>query len=264
MRTLSCALFAAVLATPAMAADVPQAVEPLAPVPVTLPFSWTGFYVGVNAGAAIDGSDVSNRLGGSFLTSPDAAAYQRQYPGSLGSGSTGFTGGGLLGYNWQFSNFVLGGEADINYAGIDSSSSRAFALTAPFVGNESQRYGLRSDWFGTVRARAGFAWDSLLIYGTGGLAYGDVRASARQTETQGGVTTFDWSGASSDTKVGWTAGAGIEYALDDNWIIGAEYLHVDLGRSRFAMPDAGGSAFTMTGRADAKFDVVRATVKYKF
>jgi outer membrane immunogenic protein len=262
MRTLSCALVAAVLAAPAMAADVPQAVEP--PAPVTLPFNWTGFYVGLDAGAAINGSDVGNHLGGSFLTSPNTAAYQQQYPGSLGSGSTGFTGGGLIGYNWQVSNFVIGAEADINYAGIDSTSSRAFSLAAPFTGNESQRYGLRSEWFGTVRARAGFAWDSLLIYGTGGLAYGDLRASARQTENQGGPTTFDWSGATSDTKVGWTAGAGIEYAVNSNWIIGAEYLHVDLGRSTFAMPEAGGSGFTMTGRADARFDVVRGTLKYKF
>lgn len=232
----------------------------MAPAPA---YDWTGFYVGLNAGAAFGGADMNNKVTGDFLTSVDAIPYQDQYQGSMGADATSFTGGALLGYNWQINSFLLGVETDFNYAGLDSNRKRTYDLTTPFVGTEEQRFDSEVNWFGTARLRMGFLLsDQFLLYGTGGLAYGNVDAKFHQTES----SLFEWKGSDSSTQVGWTLGGGGEYAFDNNWSVGAEYLYVDLGSFDFNAPNigTGNPDYTMKAKADTSFSVARATLKYKF
>jgi len=175
--------------TSAFAADLaPQPVEPAAPV-VAPVYNWTGFYAGLHAGAFIGQGKV------------DAAKFD----------GTGFIGGVHAGYNAQFDGgFVVGLETDIDY----SSFSKSKTVTDGVV---VARAKFKNEWQGSTRARIGYAFDNILPYITGGVAYGDQKVSIA------GV------GSNSDTRVGWTAGAGVEYAIDQNWLVRGEARYVDLG-----------------------------------
>ena len=180
----------------ASAADIvrPRPAPP-APAYVQPPFSWTGFYVGINGG-------------GGFGTSEFAAP--------LSSGSFDVSGGlvgGTLGYNWQTGPWVVGLEGDIDWSSIRGSSGCGIGLSCE----------TRNDWLGTFRGRLGYAMGSFLPYVTGGLAVGDVKTS---------VTGFD---DTNDTQAGWTVGAGIEASLSGPWSAKVEYLYVDLGDSSTAL-----------------------------
>ena len=130
-----------------------------------------------------------------------------------------------------------------------------------------------ANWWGTLRGRMGFAADNWLFYGTGGLAWGAIDASARIDYCFDVDCNTGWTarGSESETLVGWTAGAGIEYGWD-NWTFGAEYLYVDLGSTDFDHNYAlnGGVSLptdvAVSGNADVdyQFSVVRATAKLKF
>jgi outer membrane immunogenic protein len=170
---------------------------------------------------------------------------------------TVFTAGGLIGYNWQMESVVVGLEADINWLNFEKNRHRNFE----FDGNDIHTHlELESSYFGTVRGRLGWAADNVLLYATGGLAYGGVEAEGRV------VLNHDdsWRGDTSETNWGWTIGGGVEYAFD-NFIIGAEYLYVDLGDADFDFDNH--SAFPDTdigGNVDVAFSVLRATAKFKF
>jgi outer membrane immunogenic protein len=105
----------------------------------------------------------------------------------------------------------------------------------------------------------GFAADNFLFYGTGGLAYGKIQADGRISDNLGD----SWKGTASTTDWGWTLGAGAEYAFDQDWIVGAEYLYVDLGSTDFNI-NSNHVNEKANGNVNAAFSVVRATVKYKF
>src|ERR1700727_2738060 len=170
----------------AQAADLPTRKEAPAPVFVPPPFTWTGFYIGLNAGGIWpSGSrnasifDPDSAFDGGFLTS--------SFPGGLGSQSAGFIGGGQAGYNWQTGAFVLGVETDFDGTTLSKSFNN---VGTPFIDPFVAR-NLRNDfftvngknsltWLGTTRGRVGYVVtpdNRLMIYGTGGAAYGggDVR-----------------------------------------------------------------------------------------
>src|SRR3954453_17034692 len=128
MRMMAAAGLVFVATMSVHAEDLSPAASELV-APAAFPFTWSGFYAGVNAGAAFNNSSVANKLGGEFVTDPFAADYEAQYPGVLSADDTAFTGGGELGANWQFHMFVLGAEADINYLGLDESQNDVFTLT---------------------------------------------------------------------------------------------------------------------------------------
>lgn len=140
---------------------------------------------------------------------------------------SGIVGGVEGGYNWQRGAFVLGAEADIQLSGADDTIS-------PFE--------FSNLWFGTVRARAGVALNNVLLYGTGGLSYGDLRAELfNLTETH--------------TTVGWVAGAGVEVAFNPSWSVKAEWLYLQLS-------DA---TFSLTGTSNGfGGDILRVGVNYHF
>ena len=189
--------------------------------------SWSGFYVGVSAGAGwgsvskesvfiapvppFDASDVS---------SVSSTASRRL-------NASGFLGGVQGGYNWQSGPIVFGVEGDLEATGADDRF-------APWK--------FSNPWFGTVRGRVGYAFNNILLYGTGGLAFGELRGEA-----------FGLS--ESYTNAGWTAGVGAEFGLAQNWSVKVEYLYVDLSDSRF----------NITGVQNGyQFGTLRAGVNYHF
>ena len=239
-KVLLSTVFAAT-AGAAVAADLPSTKGP-APFVAPPVFTWTGFYVGLNAGGQFGTSNarlvvpaivngVANNINATATTIAVGA----------GNGSidpTGFTGGLTVGYNWQMNSLVFGVEGDINYSGL-SGNRTGLGTAGGFQGTATDR--IRTNWFGTVRARLGFAADRALFYVTGGAAFTDAQFSR----------SLDWTfndlcpaspiaGAGVRCHVGsvrfntgWTVGGGIEYAFTNNWTAKAEYLYSDFGSRSF-------------------------------
>jgi outer membrane immunogenic protein len=203
----------------------------VAPAPPACDFNWTGFYAGFNAGYGWGSADTH------FHPLPDAVSFNDLEPIRLGSvDPSGFIGGGQIGYNFQWNWLVLGAEGDFQGADMEGSqrSSPIIDITgapasggSPPIGPDSFLFAHeRTQWFGTARGRIGFApLCRLMIYGTGGLAVGNVDYSAN-TNYDNGVT---YPVSFTKTKVGWTVGGGLEYALSHHWSLKAEYLYYDLG-----------------------------------
>jgi outer membrane immunogenic protein len=233
----------------ASAADLPARAAPpvFAAVPV---FTWTGFYVGGNLGWGWRDDDNETVV----LTGPGIPAG---LVGTLNfdNGNDGnFTGGGQIGYNYQIGSFVIGAEADIQW--IDTDDNNAVFVAGPgntglFVPGEFED---SSDWWGTVRLRAGVAFDRFLVYATGGLAY-------------------------TDNNTGWAAGGGVEWALPVNWFnasavtLGLEGLWVSIdqdedndGRIGTFTPVGGPpvDVFLPLGNDEQEFFVARAKLNFKF
>jgi len=235
-----------------------KALPPSAP-----PYNWTGFYAGVNAGYGWGNTNTD------FNFLPSAAAFG-QAPFSIKMNPAGFVGGGQAGYNYQSGIWVFGLEADISYADIKSSGSNNVLLLFPGPGVNAGAFALanqKMDWFGTVRPRLGVTpIDRLLVYATGGLAYGHVGYSAL---TQFPATPpIQYTGSDSATKAGWAAGGGTEWAIAQSWTVKAEYLYYDLGSTTIIAPSQF-PAFTALGfvvqnKFETRGSIVRAGLNYKF
>jgi outer membrane immunogenic protein len=227
---------------PAAAADIgrfPTKAPVAAPTPVQ---NWTGLYVGGNAGYSWGHTDLDYSFGAlpAFNSTLD--------PNS-------FLAGGQIGYNWQLGSFVVGVEGDVAWR--HGSDAAAVTLNNGF--GDFATFNTEQNWVGTLRPRFGFAANNWLIYGTAGLAVGGFKHS--YAETRPGVAAR--VAADSDTKAGWTAGAGVEYALTHQWSLGVEYLYMDFGSSTLSQP-ATGPVPPSAANFDDKSHVVRAKVNYKF
>ena len=222
-----------VMSGAASAADLPTSKgAPMAPVVYAPVFTWTGFYVGLNAGYGF-----TNNRDVTFYSSTGAV-----FTSTSRNNDGGFVGGGQIGYNWQFGQIVAGVEADIQYADLGGKNN-GFAPIFTSRGNSS-------NYFGTVRGRVGYAFDRALIYVTGGLAYGDV-----------GNNGF---GNNDDTKVGYALGGGLEYAFTPNWTAKIEGLYVNIDRGNRTTFIAGTPSYTVVSGKNNDFGVVRAGLNYKF
>jgi outer membrane immunogenic protein len=263
-------LAVAASAVSASAADLPARAYTKAPAMVAPIYNWTGFYVGLNAGGAWNESNpttttVFSPTGYFAATSPPAIGIV----GNQNINRSGFTGGVTGGYNWQVSNAVLGIEADFNYFGVRGSATGTGIYPCCVLNTFTVNSSVSTDWLATVRGRVGFlATPALLLYGTGGLAVANVKANYLFTDN---FATANESASISETRLGWTAGAGAEYALLNGWSIKAEYLYVDLGRASATSTNLitnGGtiawptSAFTHT--VDLRSNIGRVGINYKF
>jgi outer membrane immunogenic protein len=222
----SVAGFAIGLASAVSAADLPIYTK-APPVPV---YSWTGFYTGVDIGYAWKDPTVS------FSPNDPTAAKALSGIGSISFNDKGVFGGADVGYNWQFTRYWLAGlETDFNASSIEGSGSvaNAFAINADRSAAGQMAVDQEILWFGTVRARAGWLpTDNLLLYGTGGFAYGKVSEAAilGVVPTKGPGAPFTYYGSSDRIATGWTAGAGAEYRVPGtNASFKLEYLFVNLG-----------------------------------
>jgi outer membrane immunogenic protein len=225
--------------------------------------SWTGLYGGVNGGGAFGNTtgalNTFTRTPGTDFTGAVAAGGT---PRNLGAKHNGGFGGAQLGHNWQIGDWVFGVETDIQGADIGNTSTTNFGGGAgiqPSVSTGRDHI----DWFGTLRGRAGITVDQVLFYGTAGLAYGGVKSSATNIFTPAGAGVF--AGTNNSTRVGWAAGAGVEWAFAPSWTVKGEYLHVDLGSTNVTIADPihFPNAFA-TYQFNHAFDTVRVGVNYRF
>jgi outer membrane immunogenic protein len=236
----------ALFAGSASAADLaPQAAEPVAPV-VTL-YNWTGPYVGLHAGYGW-GRENDNQSG-LFPPSEAGPPPQEPQPTLLRADKfnmNGFVGGAHLGYNYQIEQFVIGAEADLDYADLKGSHNYAYSGVA------TGRLRMKSEWQGSLRLRAGYAIDNLLLYGTGGLAFANGKLS-----DSGLLSGAPYASSSSNTHLGWTIGLGAEYAFTQNWIGRAEVRYTDFQKKGYD---------TANGRVKAGWHQTTATlgISYKF
>lgn len=227
-------------------------------------FTWTGFYVGINGGGGWGNGDTT------FRPLPDQARFPELNSTKLKSDLDGGFGGGQIGFNWQTGKFVFGVEAD--FQGGDVGGDRTIrpipadlALTTPNGPGTFLRTEQDLNWFGTARGRIGFApICKLLIYGTGGLAYGNADYKAETNFAADGGPIFRTS--HDDTNVGWTVGGGLEYAINKHWTVKAEYLYIDLNNeSRTVNPNSPNFApLQVRNSWDTEMHTVRAGLNFKF
>lgn len=227
----------------AYAADAIVYNEP-APVVVVDTFSWTGGYVGVNAGYA------GGKLGTDFNSEFSGQTFESD---SIKQNLNGFIGGIQAGYNWQHDQLVFGLETDIQGTSMKKTSD-----TGPYWLTDANNYAhieKKITWLGTTRARVGYLpTERLLAYVTAGVAYGGVKTNITEYS---GVDS-----SASKTKFGYAVGAGLEYALNANWTIKGEYLYADLGNTKQQVYENSGT----TEFAKSKFhaNIVRVGLNYKF
>ncbi|MDF2995272.1 MAG: porin [Xanthobacteraceae bacterium] len=282
-----------ILSAPALAADMSYPVK--APAPVVIPvFSWTGFYIGANVGYGGDKfrypfhafADRYTRGGDAVAVNAEAFGEPQNLPqgfeladsfdlkGAFDLTSSGFFGGGQIGYNYQFENsWVVGVEADFQWSGIEGELSGNANLFEDdeLLGGVNFSAGSEVEWFGTIRARLGYAWDRVFLYGTGGAAYGKVKSHGSFTIFNGEGDEESISASKSDTNWGWTIGAGLEYAITDHWTFKTEYLYVDLGKQNlFKAQDEGqigDNNYLVVGAkidVETQFHTIKAGLNYKW
>jgi len=233
-RIFFSAAFIIVAATPTFAADIPMKAPVAAPV-VAPVMSWNGFYIGLDGGGAWGKAQVTHSpfVPATGLAFPvDAAALTAAASPDLKA--NGWTFGGHIGYNWQFSsNWLIGLEADISYFRLRGSSSGTFPFPSTLPGGVlgpptltfNMATSVSTDWLFTARPRLGvILGDSLLAYATGGVAVTNAKVTQTSAAVMGTINA-----ATDDNRVGWVVGGGLEYALSRNWSIRAEYLHLDFG-----------------------------------
>ena len=250
--------------TGAGAADLAARPYTKAPPAVVEVYNWTGFYIGANVGYSWGRSDDSVLISRFATGFPlNAAAGRNDVNGAIG--------GGQIGYNWQLTNWLVGLEADIQASGERGSLGFTCLACADDGTNITSVVTQRLNWFGTVRGRAGFlVTPSILLYGTGGFAYGEVQTGGSITGNNiaGNPVTALFPGTSS-TRTGWTAGAGIEGRITGNWTAKLEYLYMDLG-SVSAGPIATTILVPVRTNAGASYtssftdNIVRVGVNYRF
>jgi outer membrane immunogenic protein len=215
----------------AQAADLPPARRPaaVAPVPYAPPvYNWSGFYVGGNLGAGFADSSWTDPFTGAHNT----------------FNKTGFIGGGQVGANWQINALVLGIEGDFDWTGLKGSGHDS-------VGNTINT---NTQWTSTVTGRAGVAFDRLLVYGKGGVAFAHDNDSLNDI--------FGSTASASATRTGWTAGAGLEYAFAPNWSAKMEYDYLGFGSETLNLPTAGFS--TYNSNASLNVQEVKAGINFRF
>lgn len=227
-------------------------------------WTWTGFYFGGNAGYGWGNADTN------FDPLPDPVTFVDLEPTRLNPDPSGFIGGGQIGYNWQaWKWLVLGIETDFQGTDIEGHDTRSpiFDIFGVSEGVDTFLSAHeRIQWFGSTRGRIGIApWCRVLIYGTGGVAYGNVDY-ASDTDFANGTSYQD---KFSTTKVGWAAGGGLEYGIGRHWTVRVEYLHYDLGSESRTLPQLfddvrTGTIFFVHNRFDTDGNIVRGAFNFKF
>ncbi len=220
----------------ALAADLqwPQ------PAPIQAPPNWTGFYAGLNAGAAF----------GASRTAFSIAGFE---PPSFDTSLSGAIGGAETGYDWQTGGLVLGLAADLEASGLQGR--RTAPCIPPLCGAFAASYTQTVPWFGTVRPRIGYALGNWLLYATGGYAF--ARLDTDASAAFGPFYAVDNRGEMRD---GWTLGGGAEIEFAPHWSAKIEYLYLDLGSSTttfLASPP-------ISSASHLDFSLIRAGLDYRF
>jgi outer membrane immunogenic protein len=214
-----------------LAADLPPRAAPAPYVPAAYAptvYNWTGFYIGGHAGGGFANSSWSDPFTGANNT----------------FNNSGFLGGGQVGANVQFNALVLGAEGDFSWTNLKGSGTDS-------IGNAINT---NTNWTSTITGRVGVAFDRLLAYGKGGVAFAQDQSSLTDLGGNTANTTL--------TRTGWTAGGGLEYALDNHWSARVEYDYLGFGSQplNFTTPVLG----PITSNATLNVQEVKAGINFRF
>jgi outer membrane immunogenic protein len=214
----------------AEAADLPAARMPAAAPMIYAPpvYNWTGFYVGGNVGGGFANSNWTDPFGAANNTFSDNS----------------FIGGGQIGFNYQFNWLVVGLEGDFDWTGLKGSGKDSFGNTIT----------TKTEWTSTVTGRVGAAFDRLLVYAKGGVAFAQDQSSLNDV--------FGGSASTNLTRTGWTAGAGLEYALAQNWTAKVEYDYLGFGSQALTLSTPNIAPYV--ANASLNVQEVKAGINYKF
>jgi outer membrane immunogenic protein len=278
------------IGTPAFAADMAVKAPPVAPAPV---LTWTRFYGGIQFGGGWSDEAVNLSPNDPFAAALLSGSFgpniilpgQQPLPNGIQVPQNGPVGGFEAGYNWQAGpNWVLGLETDFSGSGLSGHASTSILLAGATVFTQTTTAQQSTDWYGTVRGRVGWlATPNLLLFGTGGFAYGRVADSANVAFSGNLAIQFPsglgfnclagscFPGSSSAIRTGWTAGGGLEWLLDQHWSAKVEYQFVDLGEQTVQLI-AQNNAFTVGSFTPSsfsatfhdRFNVVRLGLNYQF
>jgi outer membrane immunogenic protein len=240
----------------ARAADLPMKAAPV-PAPI---YTWTGWYVGLNAGYGLAEDPFSQTILEPGLGTESSSINSRVTP-------NGAIAGGQIGYNYQSGHTVVGVEGDFQWSGqrdtagcgIECINGIGLAAT---VGSAAQNI----KWFGTARGRLGWADNGWLLYITGGGAWAGVDATTAASESAIGIGTFAQSETTSLTRAGWVVGGGAEVRISGPWSAKFEYLYMDLGgiSDTLTLTALGfGATASLTTNSEIHDHIVRVGVNYK-
>lgn len=212
----------------AFAADMGMPTK--APAPAPIPYAgWQGFYIGGAIGAArlnttasetnAVATDGVSGLQSGVCSSGEGFGTNDQSLGSCSTGTTGFTAGVQVGYDWQSRYFVYGVVADWTWTGLKHSVTNNSQTCLPF-------FQAKVDWLASFRGRMGLAVDDTLVYVTGGLALADLKSNVGLANAGDDLT---FKNSLNKVQAGWVAGAGVEHKLNQNWSVFGEFLYYDFG-----------------------------------
>ena len=220
-------------------------------------FEWNGFYAGGNIGGSWSGDEGFGK---------DQLTWQNSFARLNTTSTGGFVGGAQLGWNYQIGKIVAGAEADFSLGGATSKSDSYTVISNSAFANSASA---EIEWFGTLRARIGIApTDRFLIFATAGLAYAQIAINASDIWSISGlVIGIPNSGnaqypTSSGIQFGWTAGAGIEYALNDAVSIKAEALYLSFGTAEYTLMNPYSTLLSFDG--NVSMGIARAGASYHF
>jgi len=259
VRKLLLASTAVVWGGTAFAADLPPRVPAkaaMAYAAAPAPFSWTGCYVGAHTGAGWSHTGFSDPSGTIIAPLGDV----------IGDNSgAGFVGGGQIGCDYQFAtNWVVGLAGDFSWADISGETDDPFfAGKAPFGAPAPLTLHSRTDFLASATGRIGYAWDRFLIYGKGGFAWSHDKYEANNFNCTT-IAFVSCNTSASDTRLGWTAGGGLEWAFASNWSVLVEYDHYGFGTKSLTFTDPANPGFPVNFNVKQDIDVVKIGVNYRF
>jgi outer membrane immunogenic protein len=226
-------------------------------------YRWTGCYVGLNLGGVASGTNFSSSVDpGTHLLGADPAVVAAS--GGGGANDEGILAGGQAGCNWQTGTLVLGLEGDFDYfhsnPNFGNNTNTLSDGVTPFTISQS----LTTNYLATIRPRIGIGADRNLAYIAGGVAF--TRVSYTESYSDGAAPPGAGTATASRNLVGWTAGAGWEYAFAEHWTVRAEYLIAGFPRTSAlgAITDAAGGSNALSGSSNVTIQLIRAGVNFKF
>jgi outer membrane immunogenic protein len=241
--------------------------------------NWTGFYLGINGGyswgkAGRDITFFNPVTGVGIVTGGTGSTSDSNLDGGLF--------GGQIGYNWQTSNWVWGLETDAQWTGQRGSATALCPATSAVIAGPclpgltfvpvgavgtAATLDQKLDWFGTFRGRLGVTvTPTFLLYATGGAAYGTVKTDLGVAGFNAAGAPIAFTGSSSDTRLGWTVGAGFEWAFVPNWSAKIEYLYMDLGSvsSSAVLSTTGALGIGASLNSRITDNIIRGGINYRF
>jgi outer membrane immunogenic protein len=252
--TVGLVAIGALIAGPAMAADLRMPVKAPPMAPAVAAYSWTGFYLGGEVGYGW-ASDTTTVVTQTSLTPGFPVGF------SSTRNLTGILGGVNAGFNYQISQFVIGLDGDYTWANLTGSTTDVSPTTADVAVHSD-----KIDWIATVTGRLGvLVSNNVLFYGKGGWAWAEWKDnSSTFNPTQ---TTLLNTSSSAETRDGWTAGVGIEWGFAPGWSAKVEYDHIGFATANFASTEVnartGAVSFPLRS-ATSDLDMVKGGIMYHF